>query len=40
MKVIKEGEYRVRIGNDLIGGVKIAESVISLVYKQFLNASP
>ena len=31
MKVIEEGEYRVRIGNDLIGSVKIAESVISLM---------
>mgnify|MGYP006876304974 CR=1 FL=1 len=31
MKVIEEGEYRVRIGDDLIGRVKVAESVISLM---------
>ena len=31
MKVIEEGEYRVRVSDDLIGRVKVAESVISLM---------
>ena len=39
MKVIEEGEDRVGVGDDLIGSIKVAESVIILVCKEFLNSS-